>query len=624
MVEPNCDERQRSEEIGLVASKRQTRQKLRVFSPIILLTLASASLHFLYVWEVSNSPLIAQERASEETDMHFFHSWAKQIAAGDYWSENVALPQHVWHRDIAAAFLRKNSTVWKKIDPGKNKSLSEITSILWNEWCPPKKFYQEPLYPYFIAASYRVFGEGNSPVFFFQAMLGTTSTVLVYLITRSAFGRGAAIFAGVLSLGCPMLLFFDATLLRESAIVFFTLVIIYATMHAKYSWDALGVGILLGVSVMLKSHYCLMTIPILFVLFFRYQSRRYKWIFACLFVIGVLIGASPMLIRNAKVGVPVFGSPTGGYFTFIGANVPDYPHEGGFFQSEEYSPGLINGSKGSMVSAIKLTLASHPGLDSFFRLYSSKVGLVVNWFEVPNVTNYYFVCDYSVVLKHLPFGFAWIAPLGFVGFFSGFKKIDNAWSLYAMLGLNFIVIVVFFVMDRYKAPLVATLIPFAGLASFNIWSTLWRPSNDEVADGGRKKISKGRVLFGYFLVIGFFAAIVCRPHSASMQMYRAVDPYWVYNTYYKSKIETASQNGDFELALDQMEEFLSVKPRPIVEILESGKTSVKNLDWRTVELYAKYYARCAVVCEASGKKEAERTNLAKSKKLNKYYLEMEF
>jgi hypothetical protein len=49
---------------------------------------------------VKDGPLVQFHRWTE-SDMHFFHVWAREIAAGDVLTERAGRPAHSWHDNLA-------------------------------------------------------------------------------------------------------------------------------------------------------------------------------------------------------------------------------------------------------------------------------------------------------------------------------------------------------------------------------------------------------------------------------------------------------------------------------------------------------------------------------------------
>src|SRR5262245_24634163 len=65
------------------------------------------------------------------------------------------------------------------------------------DWIGGETFYQAPLYPYFLATVYSIFGHEPMAVRLVQIVLGAASCVLLALAGRSFFSRHVGLLAGI-------------------------------------------------------------------------------------------------------------------------------------------------------------------------------------------------------------------------------------------------------------------------------------------------------------------------------------------------------------------------------------------------------------------------------------------
>ena len=110
--------------------------------------------------------------------------------------------------------------------------------ILQGQWFSDTYLFN-PLYPIFLAAIYPIFG---TDLFFprlVQALLGASSTILVYHIaTRSFDRRTGLISAGLLAIYLP-LVYYDGILMASSLLSFLLLLAVFLLMRAH---DSAGNG----------------------------------------------------------------------------------------------------------------------------------------------------------------------------------------------------------------------------------------------------------------------------------------------------------------------------------------------------------------------------------------------
>ncbi len=106
----------------------------------------------------------------------------------------------------------------------------------------------------------------------------------------------------------------------------------------------------------------------------------------------------------------------------------------------------------------------------FATLLIKKFYLFWNAMEIPNNLNFYTFSQYSWLLRVLPVGFWCVGPLGMFGMILAWKACRGR-MVVAFVSMYCAVIVMFFVCDRYRLPIVPLLCIFAGytLAVFFDW-----------------------------------------------------------------------------------------------------------------------------------------------------------
>ena len=116
---------------------------------IVCLLVLSAGIRIVYFNQLSTSPCFHQHRW-DQTDMYFFHCWARIIQDGDWLTDRELHPFHGWHEEVARAHLARH--------PGEESATPDRR--VWNQWYGGKRFHQAPLYPYLVALTHAVFGSG--------------------------------------------------------------------------------------------------------------------------------------------------------------------------------------------------------------------------------------------------------------------------------------------------------------------------------------------------------------------------------------------------------------------------------------------------------------------------------
>jgi 4-amino-4-deoxy-L-arabinose transferase-like glycosyltransferase len=187
--------------------------------------------------------------------------------------------------------------------------------------------FRAPLYPYFLAAVYLVFGRNLVAARLVQALVGALACPISAKIADKLFGRRVALVAGMGVALHPLLIYFEGWIITDTLFIFlFTLTVLLAlrAIEQPSATRAIWTGVALGLSALTRPQAMLM-LPLLLVwLAVNLKSTRTQVRLALVSLIiiatvGVLI---PWTIRNYSVhGEWVFISTQGGY-TFYGANNP--------------------------------------------------------------------------------------------------------------------------------------------------------------------------------------------------------------------------------------------------------------------------------------------------------------
>ncbi|MHC4945588.1 MAG: glycosyltransferase family 39 protein, partial [Planctomycetota bacterium] len=350
-------------------------------------------------------------------------------------------------------------------------------------------FFMGPLYPYFLALLYKIFGTDFIWIRLVQVLLGSFTCVGVFLIGRRLFDHRTALLAALLSTIYPLFFFYENLLLAASLIVFLSLLagwlLVEAQMRNRPGWW-LASGVVLGLGCVGKGN-LLLAVPFLLVWIVVLSGKadiRRGLAMAGWFMIGTLLMIGPVTIRNAMVQEDfVVLTSNGGLNFFVGNN----PEASGMWKRYELPyPGatidhhqraLETGTQAyrdlepSEISSILSGKAidfirSDPG--AFIELLGKKFMLSVNKFEVGNRDNVYFFERFSFLLR-LPLpGFWIIGSLGFAGFLLSLRHLRRRFVPFLFVFVPIVTMVVFFVLGRYRLPAVPFLCLFAAHAFWSI------------------------------------------------------------------------------------------------------------------------------------------------------------
>jgi len=347
-------------------------------------------------------------------------------------------------------------------------------------------FFMSPLYPYFLAAIYRLFGRDLLLVRLIQSGVGAAAVVLAYSIARQVFNRKVAVIAGFAAACYGALVFYDGAILLEPLLVFLNLLVLHLLLRASASGrhrHYLTAGAVLGVAAIGKATALLFApAAALWIWIDAGKHRRANRVRALLlFLLGLTILVAPVTVRNFVVSRDfVVITSNGGLNFYIGNNENS---TGGYVKPEGLDlvadiagkgiaeAALSRDLKASEVSAYWYSeawqfITAHPG--AWAKLMVKKLSFVAGSYELAQLENYDFQRRYSALLG-LPLPtFALVAPLGLVGLFLSIRRRESL-LLTLFLATQILGIVAFFVVARYRLPVVPVLIIGAAYGVTELW-----------------------------------------------------------------------------------------------------------------------------------------------------------
>jgi len=392
---------------------------------------------------------------------------------------------------------------------------------------PPTRVMQAPLYPWFLALVYKILGFGLVKVRLVQAILGSLTCLFITLVTMRLFGSAVAgLISGLAAALYRPFIFYEGVLVPATLIVFLNalliLILVYSfkpmgsgNIDVKGAFDpahperrktnlslflsALAAGIALGMSVIAKP-VALFLVPFAFIHIYlwsknevpiykstgtrpkRTETPRYLPLTAL--TMGILLSISSLAIRNAILTHEFIPLTTGGGINFyIGHN----PSTNGFYAQPEYKGKKLGATP--VIQWIKMKrIASYEenrtlgptevsrfwtrkGLEYIGRHPKEELAMLWrkfiyfwNGYERANVENIYFHERFPGPLHFplIPFGIA--VPIAVIGIFLTTRFARSLWFLYGGVISYLAAALIFYVLARYRLPVLPFLLPFAGAA----------------------------------------------------------------------------------------------------------------------------------------------------------------
>ncbi|MCZ6727018.1 MAG: tetratricopeptide repeat protein [Acidobacteria bacterium] len=370
------------------------------------------------------------------------------------------------------------------------------------DWLGSEVFYQAPLYPYSLAVVYSILGELWAPRIV-QALLGALACSLLALAGQRLFSARAGLIAGLALAVYPTAIFFDG-LIQKSVLDNLLLCLLLWLLSRSMARPQPGpVGLWTGMTLaalMLSRENALVFLPpiVLWLALDARLARRQRMTAVAWLLGGMALLLAPVAVRNHAMG--------GGFHLTTSQFGPNFyigNHAGasGVYQPLRYGRGgvdyerldatnLAQEATGRTLSPGEVSnywrgrafefIREQPG--AWLRLMGRKIALVWNAAEVEDTEDQTTYARSSLVLRPaLVFHFGVVAPLGFLGIWLTRHRWRELWLLYGMIAVYSSSVALFFVLGRYRYPLVPLLLLFAGAGLAQITSVVRSATRAELA-----------------------------------------------------------------------------------------------------------------------------------------------
>ncbi|MEM7409782.1 MAG: glycosyltransferase family 39 protein [Myxococcota bacterium] len=359
-----------------------------------------------------------------------------------------------------------------------------------------------PLYAYFMAGVYAVFGSSPATVKGVQVVLGTASVALVGLVARETFDRRAALVATGCAAFYAMLIFYGGTLMVVNLQVPLVLAALWLALRAlrdPTAWRWFACGLVLSLSALARQTTLLFSAG-LGVWLCLELGRRLPWErvagYAAAFAAGVFLLILPFTWQNYQAsGEFLLLNSTSGPNLYMGNNARsdgtwvrpsiaarvDNPiaMRDAFRAAAEREAGRpLSASEVSRFWSDQAWgfIREDPG--RWLRLEARKLLLFWNAREVWNNRSIEISRDFSWVLRLPLLSYAWILPFAVVGLGVTWRQARTLVPLYGLLATYLSTALIFFVLSRYRMPALPVLMVFAGAGAVALYDGLraqeWR------------------------------------------------------------------------------------------------------------------------------------------------------
>ncbi len=369
-------------------------------------------------------------------------------------------------------------------------------------------YFMGPLYPHVLAALYAVFGHSLDAVRMMQVIVSAATLVPVHLLARRYGGaRLACLASGMLAVYGPVIAYVTS-IIYPTLNIFMTATALLLLHEAarRASWRvALAAGAVVGLDALGRGNVLLFAPPALLwlagawgrPLAFARPGLRTLVVAGVSFGGGILAGIAPATIHNWRTGDPALITTNGGLNFYIGNG----PMASGGHETPVLYVKRPDGTTERIVADLQKDVecrteaeraVGHPltytGVSSFFlhetlRYAREEPGAFLArmvmktvhfWsaYEVPQIEHFHYFRRYSAPLRLPVLTFGLVGALSIVGMVLAWPR-RREWALpYVFVASYSFATILFFVLDRYRIPIVPGLLPFAALAALAAWDAV--------------------------------------------------------------------------------------------------------------------------------------------------------
>lgn len=405
----------------------------------------------------------------------------------------------------------------------------------------PETFYYQPYYyAVFLALCNLVSGSSIWFVIIVQSLLSAATVFLTGLCGRKIFSDTGGLIAAFLCAVSSSLILYVPFHQNETLQTFHLVLLLYLTLKAlekQKLWLWSVTGLIAGIAILTRGNIWFIVPVILGGMIFYGRKEQIAWrklfTFSGVFMAVILVEQLPFAIHNTRNTGTLSGPSTAANAVLALGNTPEAPAGGrepggtaGAMTYPEAYHRMMRNTEGNFAKSVPQQMWEWFCNDplAFCELQFRKILLFWDGREIPNNVSLDFDgIRCSMVLKLLIIGRnTFIFALGAAGliFFLAelFRKKDSGlMMLYGFVLMFYGAVVVFYILSRFKAPVIPLLAIFAGGALWQ-WFRMIKNSAGEI---------RKRNILKVLLVIlcGFWLS------CAAYDSYRCLEPAvnrWIY------------------------------------------------------------------------------------------------
>ncbi len=377
--------------------------------------------------------------------------------------------------------------------------------IAGGDWLGSASFYQAPLYPYVLGVLFWFAGDSTSLIRVVQAVWGAAACGLLAWFVARTFGRREGLLAGMLLACFGPAVFYDGIVQKASLSNVLICALLAAIACARSAglatlvvlgvvssllsltrenaavWQMLLAAWVLTTSARSESTQTAMPGPSL-----RCRAGR-----TAAYLLGAAVVLIPVGVRNAHVGgefsLTTFQAGSnfyignhrgadGRYVPLVrGHETPAFERRDAIELAQHEAGRDLSPREVSRFWMSKAWKEIRGDLGSWLGLLSQKLLLTWNRYEIADVESLVLYRQSSWLLDTIcrVSHFGVIAPLAVVGVWATRRRWRELWLLHGMIVSMTAAVAAFYVLGRYRFPLVPLLVCFAAAGCVSLWDA-WR------------------------------------------------------------------------------------------------------------------------------------------------------
>ncbi|NOY05370.1 MAG: tetratricopeptide repeat protein, partial [Chlorobi bacterium] len=363
----------------------------------------------------------------------------------------------------------------------------------------PSSFFMSPLYPITLALVDMISGDMLVWIRLLQIVVSSVAVSVLVVWGKEVFGHASGVLAGLLLAFYEPSVFYDNMILLESfqtSLVVFHLWTLHRALESrKRAWFVVS-GLCAGALVVNRASIAIYLVMLIAYLWLGIRSGRWSWKNIALFLLPVVILATPFVAWNtAKEKTPVGITTSAGFNLYAGNHAGSTGlyamPEGIDLARDPNGVQFLSRLTGKSMSSAEASsywmdkslewMTTNPG-DAVV-LIIRKLGLFWNAAEIDQLglSIDFFRQEFSTLLRLPLVGFGSIAVIGLAGLILAIRRKKLPVTILIFLVGYVLSIVLFFVSGRLRLPLAPVLILLVAYALVNVYVFIADKSWKELA-----------------------------------------------------------------------------------------------------------------------------------------------